>query len=269
MHSEGFLTPPLCFSINFSDNLMRKILFLILTLLAAVNVYAASIRETVNTLSTIVPINAEYGNLVAISYNEPDNEVVAEFKCADDFLTSFDESKEVSLAAYVTGLLMSNNPGLQPFNLVLIIKTPGNSTGKTIYEPDYKMAQLIEVIGNMLSSYNQGDLDQFISSIQESPMQCDPSGEFCYTLDFNKSTNEIVGNIQFLEDIDTEKIAEEMADAMELIAESLGKEIASSFKMFEPLMKSHNIGLRVNLFQDTANEPFFTIRYTPEQLFGE
>lgn len=203
--------------------------------------------------------------MVAISYNEPDNEIVAEFKCADDYLTSFDEDKEVALAAFVTGLLITDNPELHPFNLVLIIKTPSNSTGKIIYEPDSKMAQLIEMINTMFSTSVQGDINQIISIIKETPMQCDPSGEFCYTLDFNKSTNEIVCNIQFLEEMDAYSINSEMT----IIAEALGKEIASSFKMLEPLMKSHNIGLRVNMFQGTANEPFFTIRYTIEQLFSE
>ncbi len=244
---------------------MKKVLLLIITMLSAVNVYADNMFKAVSAVTEILPLYGEFGSLNEIGYNEEENEVVAVFKCSDEYLASLSEFRKAELCAYLTGILLSKSADLNPFNVAMIIKTPGNTTGKTFYIPADDISLLIDMTHEALSTDNQATLDRLIEGFQETPMQCDPTGSFCYTIDFDKQANEIVGNIQFLIEIDANVLASTMGN----IAEAYSKEIASTFKMFETLMKTHKIGFRLNMFQGAANEPFYSVRFSPEQIFGE
>lgn len=243
---------------------MRKLLPLILLFIIPLSVRATTIKETVAMITSMVPLNSNYGTLDALSYDESENEMVAVFSCSDEFLATFDQTKEMSLTAFVTGLLMASDPNLPPFNLAIIVRTPGNPKGKTFYEPDSKMKQLISFVQDMMGDTGQDSMERFLNRIQEAPMQCDPDGTFCFTLDFSQATNELVMNLQLLNVTDTEDIAY----AADLLADALGKELANSLRMFEPLMLANDIGVRIDIYKGTANAPFKTIRYSAEQLFN-
>lgn len=240
----------------------RFLLLFMLVLLPAIGMQAASLYATIAKAQAALPVRTEAFSIDALSYDSANDQVQASCTYFTDISESDMMVKQLLING-VLGIFIAVDYNVQPFSLVIRVKTPSPSQPMKIS----CSKSMVEMYLNMIRSMFQNNdyvLNMLATELDKAPMQCDTGNNFCYTISYNKQRKEIQLNYQLL----SEEFIRAFANSDEYI-NVFYEQIGSSLKVYQKVMTEENVTMRISLFKGTANTPFKVYRLTAAELFGE
>lgn len=241
----------------------KRILLVLIMLVSVLSTQAASIHAKIAKAQRSIPLRQETFSLDALSYNDEEDAVEGSFTYFSNSIDT-DIQAQVQMIATVLGMFMTSDPDMEPFNLILSVKTPDSSQPKTF---SYTKGTVAIYMNEVRRIFNNDDslLQILTNELDNIPMQCDAENNFCYTMSFNSQRKEILLDYQLLSD----QYITAYESSENVFTGSILKQMGTALKAYEHVMKKENITLKISLYKGTDSKPLQVYRISADELFAD
>lgn len=245
--------------------MMKKItLSVLMILLSSLCMHSASLRTKVAAIKKSLPLRTELFSIDAMDYNAADNEVVAEVTCLQD-VDARNIQTQIQIVGTIVGTLMTSDPGMDPFNVSVSVRTPAASTPVKFYFTEQDIEFVLNEARKLLAD-NESMLTLLAQEVDKMPMQCDAANNFCYIFSYDTNRKELRIDYQLFSDEYIKLFSEAPEDIYFSTVRSF---LGPALKAFQKVMTEENVTIRLCMYKGTANTPFKNVRFTASEIFGE